>query len=341
MMLSVNPVALKEGFICRPATIDDAPAVVEIMNACDLAVVGEADETVEDLRTEWETPGLNLENDTLVITTADGHLVGYAIVGDAMRSVTPEMDAYIHPDFWNDTQASLDSFLMAWVEARARQAIAKAPDDARVAMQAYTYSKDSYYKSVLAHAGLSLIRHAFRMKIDLDKPTPKPQWPENITLRIFQAGDDKRPVLEAVRSSFQDHWGYVDSPFDEHYERWSHYWEEDFDPSLWLLAMDGDQVAAVCLCRGQRGDDKAMGWVGTLGVTRAYRRQGLGMALLLQAFDELRQRGKTSAGLGVDASSLTGATLLYEKAGMYVSERIDLYEKELRPGVDYSTQSVE
>jgi mycothiol synthase len=43
----------------------------------------------------------------------------------------------------------------------------------------------------------------------------------------------------------------------------------------------------------------------------------------------------------VDASSLTGATRLYEKAGMRVLRQFDNYEKELRPGRDVSTQAVE
>lgn len=340
-MLTINPITLKEGFICRPATLDDAPGVLAIMRACDIAITGESEESLDAVTTEWGTPGLNLETDVCIVSAPDGRLVGYAIVLDVIRPVTPEIDVYVHPDFWGDTTDSLDAFLLSWAESRSRQAIAKVPADARVAMHGYTLSKDDHYKKVLEAAGMRPIRHAFRMKIDLDKPTPDPVWPEGIKLRIFQESDDKRPVLEAVRGSFQDHWGYVDNPFEEHYERWAHYWEEDFDPSLWFLAMDGDQVAAICLCRGQRGDDESLGWVGTLGVTRPYRRQGLGMALLLHAFDELRRRGKAQVGLGVDASSLTGATRLYEKAGMYVAERYDLYEKELRPGVDYGTQSVE
>ncbi|MBC8171920.1 MAG: GNAT family N-acetyltransferase [Anaerolineae bacterium] len=339
-MLSVNPTTLKEGFVSRPATLDDAPAVLEVMRACDIAITGQSEESLDDVTTEWETPGLNLETDTCVVSAPDGRLVGYAIVIDAYPAVTPEIDVYVHPDFWDNSDDNLDGFLLEWVEARSRQAVAKVPADARVAFQGYAYSKDSYYKSILERGGMSLIRHAFRMKVDLEKPTSQPVWPEGITLRTFREGEDKRPVLEAIRDAWRDHWGYVESPFDEHYERWSHYWEEDFDPSLWFMAMEGDQIAAVCLCKGQRGDDESFGWVSTLGVTRAYRRQGLGMALLLQAFDELRSRGKTAVGLGVDASSLTGATQLYEKAGMYVAERFDLYEKELRPGVVYSTQSV-
>jgi hypothetical protein len=58
------------------------------------------------------------------------------------------------------------------------------------------------------------------------------------------------------------------------------------------------------------------------------------MALLLHAFHEFLKRGKDRVGLGVDASSLTGATRLYQKAGMSIAMQIDLYEKELRPGRD-------
>jgi len=48
-------------------------------------------------------------------------------------------------------------------------------------------------------------------------------------------------------------------------------------------------------------------------------------------------------GLGVDAQSLTGATRLYEKAGMHSdpARQLVLYEKELRPGIEIRTQSLE
>jgi hypothetical protein len=50
--------------------------------------------------------------------------------------------------------------------------------------------------------------------------------------------------------------------------------------------------------------------------------------------------GKARAGLGVDAQSLTGATRLYEKAGMHVAREFLAYEKELRPGRDISKKSL-
>ncbi|MBL8154069.1 MAG: GNAT family N-acetyltransferase, partial [Anaerolineae bacterium] len=85
-------------------------------------------------------------------------------------------------------------------------------------------------------------------------------------------------------------------------------------------------------------DDQTYGWISTLAVPRAYRRRGVARALLQQSFHVLHQMGRTKAGLGVDAGSLTGATRLYEQAGMRVQMRFDLYEKELRPGIDTTTQ---
>jgi mycothiol synthase len=64
------------------------------------------------------------------------------------------------------------------------------------------------------------------------------------------------------------------------------------------------------------------------------------MALLLHAFGEFYRRGVRTVGLGVDAQSLTGATRLYERAGMSVIAQFERYEKELRPGIDLSTKAL-
>jgi mycothiol synthase len=50
------------------------------------------------------------------------------------------------------------------------------------------------------------------------------------------------------------------------------------------------------------------------------------------AFGEFYRRGLRTVGLGVDAASLTGATRLYEMAGMHVAHEYILFEKILEPG---------
>jgi len=55
------------------------------------------------------------------------------------------------------------------------------------------------------------------------------------------------------------------------------------------------------------------------------------VALLRHAFGEFHQRGWCSVALGVDSESPTGATKLYEKAGMRVIRQFDIHHLELRP----------
>jgi ribosomal protein S18 acetylase RimI-like enzyme len=104
--------------------------------------------------------------------------------------------------------------------------------------------------------------------------------------------------------------------------------------------MDGDEVVGVSLCNGKTAEDPDMSYVMSLGVRRPYRRQGVALALLHHTFGECYRRGKRKVALDVDADSLTGATRLYEKAGMHVQRQSAVYRKELRPGKDLSTRSL-
>jgi GNAT superfamily N-acetyltransferase len=108
-------------------------------------------------------------------------------------------------------------------------------------------------------------------------------------------------------------------------------------PDLQFLAMAGDTIAGMALCRYLED----FGWVDVLGVRRPWRKQGLGLALLHHAFGEFYRRGTADVGLGVDSQSLTGATRLYARAGMHPLVHYDVYEKELRPGIELAVQSLE
>jgi ribosomal protein S18 acetylase RimI-like enzyme len=55
----------------------------------------------------------------------------------------------------------------------------------------------------------------------------------------------------------------------------------------------------------------------------------------------LKARGSRRAGLDVDASNLTGALRLYERAGMHVDRQFDSYQIELRAGKDLVVRSIE
>jgi GNAT superfamily N-acetyltransferase len=69
--------------------------------------------------------------------------------------------------------------------------------------------------------------------------------------------------------------------------------------------------------------------VHVLFTRRAWRKHGVGTALLSDSFTRFWERGEHSIGLGVDAASDTGAFRLYERAGMSPKLGFVVYEKEL------------
>lgn len=332
---------LLDEFIMRPATMDDLDTAVAMFNLCSQAQIGADEFTVEEYRPEWESPGFDLENSTRAVFTPDGQLIGLVEVWDlANPPVRVWVWGRVHPDFEG---LGIGTMLMKWAERRAYQAIARVPDGIQVVMQSGTVSTYKPSKHLFTSLGMESNRHFWRMVIDLDSDIPQPTWPAGITVRTFANINDLRAVYKAVDEAFRDHWGYVSAEEKEALERWHHFIETDdaFDPTLWFLAMDGDEIAAISLCRFKITDDPAMGFVDTRGVRRPWRRQGLTLALLHHTFIEFKNRGQKRVGLGVDAASLTRATRLYEKAGMHVARQFDNYAKVLRPGKDISTQTLD
>ena len=102
-----------------------------------------------------------------------------------------------------------------------------------------------------------------------------------------------------------------------------------YDPSLWWLVEDGDELAAISLNGWDFSGDPQFGWIQVLGVRPRWRKRGLGTALLLHSFRDFRDRGATRVGLGVDGESTTGAVRLYESVGMRQVRRNVTYEKTL------------
>jgi mycothiol synthase len=335
--------ALPAGYTARPATLADAVATVAMFNASGRALLGTNTHTVAEVETEWQSPELNLATDTCLLLAADGSVAGFANIWDGSPHVLPEQWGRVHPAH---TGRGLGSYLMAWAEARAQSAVAQAPAGARVALNDFVNIRDTAAQALLTDWGYSHVRSALRMVIDLpdDAPPPAPVWPAGVTGRTFVLGQDDEAAVRTVRAAFSDHWGYIDRPFDEEMESWRHNWQHNpsFDPTLWSLAVAGDEVVGTSFARMQLPDDPSLGWIFSLGVRREWRRQGLALALLHDSFNRLYARGRRRVGLGVDAGSLTGATRLYEKAGMRSdpSHTYLFWEKELRPGAELATTTL-
>jgi mycothiol synthase len=345
--IAINDIAttnhLPAGYISRSASLADLDAVIETVNAATRDLIGMDKYNVTDYQVEWKQSGFNLDTDTRLVIAPDGQVAGIYEFWDLMEPhVRYTMWGRVHPEH---ESRGVGTHLLAWADQRALRSLEKAPVGARVVLQGFVPSIIAGADALFADNGYELIRHSLRMVIELDALPPTTRWPAGIAVRTLRAGQEEADVLRAAREAFKDHWGHIETPFEAEYERWMNriHNDERYDPSLWFLAMAGEEIAGVSLCWPRSFDDPTMGWVGTLGVRRPWRRQGLGMALLQHSFGEFYRRGTTIVGLGVDAQNLTGALRLYTKAGMHSDQRHQhsIYEKELRAGNDLSIQSLE
>lgn len=318
-------------FTLRPTRLEDLTEVVALMNDCAAVQRGNGMVTEAQIDGEWAI--MDLQQVTRVATTADGRIVGYIEVWDTDPvPVNNWVWGRVHPDFEGQ---GIGSALMDWADERVAQTAERVPAGLQVAYACSTLDWYEPAKRLFAARGLNLTRYFWRMVIDFDGPPPVPVWPEGLRLSSVAEQGDLLAVYRADQEAFQDHWGYVEQPEEEGFADWRKWTEmPDYDPALWFLALDGDEIAGLCLCRREFGEDPGMAWISTLAVRKAWRKRGLGLALLHHAFGVFYGEGKARAGLGVDAASLTGATRLYEKAGMHVARRYDSYQKIVRPGRD-------
>lgn len=334
---------LPAGYTARMARLEDTGIAIKMLNAAEVTDIGEKIGTEETLRVEWTSPNFGPETNIHLVFAPDGELAGYAEVWCSDPYVQAHIWGRVHPDHRGQ---GIGTYLVGWGEARAAEYIDKAPPGSRFSVRVGTLITNEIACHLFEEQGYTLARHFYRMLIEMtpEVPPKKPNWPAEIRVRSFVRNQDERPVYDAVKAAFRDHWGFVDG---DRFEAWVHWFENDtnFDPTLWFLAVAGtpvgEQIAGLALCRPRVDGDPKLGWINTLGVLRPWRRRGIATALLRHAFGVFYRRGQYKVGLGVDASSLTGATRLYEKAGMYVDKQSNAYEKVLRPGLDLSTQHLE
>jgi len=320
---------LPQGFRVRRPIMGDLKAVHHLIELNDIAEFSGQDITLEDMQTLWTTPTFHLDKHAWVVESSDGLVVAYADV-EQREHARLFTFVRVHPEYQGH---GIGEYLYELVGEWATQQIPLAAPQVRVTLNTFAGGSEAT-RRLIESAGLREIRRSWRMEIDMEEMPPAPQWPENIMLRTFVPGQDELAIFKTVESAFEDHFGHMPGNFEE----WKHWVleREGFDPTLFFLAFDGQQLAGCSLCSYELGN----GWVNTLAVLRPWRKQGLGMALLLHSFGEFYRRGKSRVGLGVDSQNLTGATRLYHRAGMHVSREYISYEKELRDGIELSTQAI-
>jgi mycothiol synthase len=284
----------------------DAPAVLELIVARDIADLGRPDYTLEDVRADWAAAGIELARDAWLVEE-DGTPIGYALLDDrgaALITVPPASEG-----------RGVGTALREAAEARALER-------GEALVRQYVPASNEAARAQLLAAGYWPAYSYFRMRMDLaGAPAP----PADVPVRTFSRGLDDAPVHALVEEAMAG----VPGNEARSLESWqaAKVDKEGWDPSLWLLHENADGLAGVVLC--ERWED-GVGYVDHLAVAPRARGHGLGRAMLLHGMAALRDAGLTVAELSVQGEN-AGATRLYESVGMRPMWTIERWEKPLRP----------
>jgi mycothiol synthase len=301
---------LPDGYTLRPASREDAAAVAEVIAAADEADGAPRDTELSDIEQFWRE--LDPTSAALVAVAPDGALVGYVdVLTVADRT---HVDGYVHPSArGRGVGVSL---------LRAGEHMA----DGAPVLRTTVVGGATDSEQLVAQEGYKHIRSFFRMRIHLDERPPQPDWPDGFELRGYRPGTDDRALHELLQDAFRDHWEHEPRTLDEFVHNFAR--SDQLVPEASFMLFEADEAVGGVLSMRRFGT----GWIQSLGVRQPWRKRGIGLALLRQAFGALYGCGERSIGLGVDAESPTGATRLYERAGMHVEVRYDTYEKRVRVG---------
>jgi mycothiol synthase len=321
-----------QGLELRPyAGETDVAAIVAVENAEYEADAVPGRQSVDNALAHYRhtTEGFDPVRDVTLATVA-GRVVGYGQRGwiDTNDGVHREyrLHGAVHPD-WR--RRGVGSALIEHGEAQLRDLAATHSTERTRVFGTWNGDTQRGALALLEGHGYQPVRWFFDMtRPNLDN-VPVVELPEGLELRPIEP-ESIRQVWRATIEAFRDHWGGGDDS-DEALQRYID--SPSHDPSLWLIAFDGDEAAGGVINGIEREENEALGlqrgWLHSVWTRRQWRRRGLASALVAKSLALLRERGMTSAVLGVDADNPTGALGLYESAGFSKYKSAVAFRKEL------------
>lgn len=310
----------------RPATPDDWDAMAEAANRARRADGIDEVRSGRSMADEYpEYDALTMPRDVL-IAEVDGAVVGYIMGYLTLRDgiLTCETHAVVAPEH---RRQGIGTAL--WTATRDRLAIASAAEPVPGQREMRTFALDiaTDDRAFLAAMGYVPIRFGFEMRRFLTGVLPDHPLPAGLEMRTAVEAE-YRAIFDADVEAFKDHWGIRPKSDMDFQARFN---GVDVDPTLYLAAWDGDQVAGVVLNAIFTEENSALGirrgWLEHVSVRRPWRGRGVAKALMVASMRLLRERGMDEAWLGVDGTNRHGAVRLYANLGFTVTRRWQVYAR--------------
>jgi ribosomal protein S18 acetylase RimI-like enzyme len=263
----------------------------------------------------WSDPARDV-----LVAEVDGALVGYARVGQPHSEHDGThcywVDTLVRPE-WREK--GIEDALLRWLEGRFQEIKASQPPG-KVAYTAAASSLADGPRGLLERFGYLLSLNHDDLALTDFGLVPDAAPPEGIVLRPvtraeFRAAWD---VTKEVLLEIHPNYGFGSEA--EYQERIN---SSGLDQGITWAAWHGDEVVATVLCEIARG----RGAVEQFGVVKAWRRRGIGKALLVRALRSLEKQGVSTVRVHTPTDNAYGSRKLYESVGFRLVKQQGFYRK--------------
>ena len=311
---------LPDSYTVRPPAREDAAAVFELVSACNTAVLGFADFTLDDAIDELTAPGFEPATDGWLVFDSDRPVGFGTVYGKGDRH---HLDVY-----FVTADPVVETYLLHELTRRSAE-IAAAYGHASAPVDMGVYRADESRRARLAEYGFAAGTTYHRMRIDHHEPLELPEVPAGITVRRGAPDEASRRAAQGIlNASFAGHFGFSPRPYDEWHA--AHESQTSFDWSqITLLELDG-KVVAFRECTDQFLENENCSYIGRLGVLPEARGRGLAKFLLRDQFALDAAAGRAGTLLYVDTNNPTPALGLYLSVGMKASLVVDVWRLEVQ-----------
>lgn len=181
---------------------------------------------------------------------------------------------------------------------------------------------------VVQAAGYHVIRGFDSMVCENFDNIPDAELPAGIETRPVTS-DQMRQIFWGGEDAFSDHWS---SPVadEQDFALWL---GQDLDTALWQIAWDGDEFVGMIRNEVNESENRKYGYrrgyTEEIAVRKAWRRRGIGKALLVRSLEMFRDMGFDSTILAVDPDNPSGAQRLYASVGYKTIRHLNFYRKQM------------
>ena len=305
----------------------DFPAMMVIIEAATQADNQETGETLEDLKHDYEhLTGCDPYQD-MIFAEIEAKPIAYSRV-EWYQEEEPNDRIYGHfvnilPE-WRGK--GIEEAIIKWCEDRLRTIAGDHPVDSKRYFQTYSNEFKPRFNAIVESMGYTPERYFIEMSRPLDD-LPDANLPDGIVARPVKQAEERK-IWDASCEAFRDHWGYAE-PKEEHYI--SYQGSKYFQPDLWQVAWDGDEVVASIMNYIDHDYNKKYnrkrGWTENISTRKAWRQLGIAKALIIRSMHMHKEKGMKEVGLGVDTNNLSGALRLYQSCGYKQDKTFITYRK--------------